>query len=184
MIEHAPFLSPIDFAGFGLTDGAIRRLPISDDYPDAFSIVRHLQTLSVEFGRNPDVRMYAALILPLGIGDNDARAHIRVMTEFVKQSVKYVADPEGTEFVISPLVMLKDIWSNGSTIGDCDDHVLLFNSLLRSLGIETKVIGVKLHGGDRFDHVIAAALCDGEWIDVDLCAKDVPQPFYGERLVP
>ena len=184
MIEHAPFLAPISTAGLFTTDGAIVRLPIVDAYPDAFSIVRHLQTLSEEYGRNPDVRFYAALILPVGIGDNDVRAQIRTMTEFVKNSVTYVADPEGTEYVISPLVMLADIWKNGSTIGDCDDHVLLFNSLLRSLGIVTKVIGVKLHAPDRFDHVIAAVFDGDEWIDVDLCAKDVPQPFYTERLVP
>lgn len=184
MITHAPHLGPLSSFGLDRTDWNIQRMPIDEAFPDAFSIVRHLQSLSVEFGRMPDVRMYASLILPVALGDNNVRGQIDCMTRFVKRHVKYVADPEGTEFVISPLIMLAEIWERGETIGDCDDHVLLLNALLRSLGIQTKVVGVKLHTPDRFDHVISSAFDGDRWQDIDLCAKVVPQPFYGERLEP
>lgn len=158
--------------------------PLSYGEPDAPQILAYLQQLSVHFGRSPFVREASRRILPVLFRQNDQSAIAQALVKFVRNNIVYVHDPEGGEFVVSPIVMLQDIFSGTSPIGDCDDHVLLLNSMARSLGIETHVVGVKLYTKDRWDHVISSLLIGGRWIDVDPCAKGGWQPDYRERLIP
>lgn len=158
--------------------------PLRYGEPDAPQILAYLQQLSVHFGRSPYVREAARRILPVLFRQNDQPAIAQALVNFVRNNIVYVHDPEGGEFVVSPIVMLQDIFSGTSPIGDCDDHVLLLNSMARSLGIETHVVGVKLYAKDRWDHVISSLLIGGRWIDVDPCAKGGWQPDYRERLTP
>jgi transglutaminase-like putative cysteine protease len=164
--------------------GVLIRLPLDPKYPDAYSILAYLNQLGDAFGRDPTVREYTRRVLPAGIANNDVQTQVNSVTRFVKRSLRYVPDPDGTEYVISPIVLLGLITSNQPAIGDCDDHVLLLNSMLGSLGIPARAIGVKLSTQDRFDHVISQAKLNGAWVDIDPCAKGgVVPPLYAERLV-
>jgi len=58
---------------------------------------------------------------------------------FVKDNMKYVSDPYAKEYVASPVETLK---VGG---GDCDDGALLLASLIKSIGIETKIIIIPGH---------------------------------------
>lgn len=157
-------------------------IPLDPTRPDAPQILAHLQALSLYFGRSPYVREFTRSILPM-LGDNAQDEIVQVVTAFVRQRLKYLADPEGTEFVISPIVLLAQIQAGQTPLGDCDDHVLLLNSMLRSMGFDTRVVGVKLNMRDRWDHVISAVNVFGTWRDIDPCAKGGWTPFYSERLV-
>lgn len=163
---------------------AMIALPLKSIESDAPQILAYLQTLSVDFGRSPFVREASRRVLPNLIGQNDEPRIAQALVDFVRRNVVYVHDPEGGEFVVSPVVMLQDIFSGTAPVGDCDDHVLLLNSMARSLGIETHVVGVKLYTRDRWDHVISSLLIRGQWIDIDPCAKEGWQPNYRERLIP
>lgn len=165
------------------TDGGIILFPISDAAPDAYSILVWLNTLAVTFGRDPDVRAFTESILP-PLFDNDIEGQLRAVTNYVKTNVKYLSDPEGTEYVISPLVLMQRIEKQGYAYGDCDDHCLLHAAMVRSLGIDERIIGVKQGPTSTyFDHVIVQAPLDGQLIDIDLCSKMAPQPNYQEKLV-
>lgn len=166
------------------TDGTILRMPLDPSAPDTVSIVGYLNQLAVEFGRNPQVRIYTEFVLPASLANNDIPGQIRASLDFVKERVLYVADPEGTEYVKSPLVMFGDIVDRGRAIGDCDDHCLLLASMLRSLGMDARIIGVKQSSASTyFDHVIVQVQQNGQWIDLDPCAKQVGTPHYPERLI-
>jgi transglutaminase-like putative cysteine protease len=102
--------------------------------------------------------------------------------DFVRSKVVYVRDPNGTEYVISPVRMLSQINTDGRTMGDCDDHTLLFNSMLNSIGFRARAVGVRLFE-DRYDHVISSVLVGNQWVDIDTCIKSGQQPRYDMRLV-
>lgn len=171
-------------SGAGTRPREMIAYPIRGGEPDAPQILAYLQQLSVFFGRSPFVREASRRVLPALYRQNDQGAIAQALVDFVRHQVVYVHDPEGAEFVVSPIVMLQDVFNGVAPIGDCDDHVLLLNSMARSLGIETQVVGVKLYTRDRWDHVISSLLVRGRWIDIDPCAKEGFQPVYGERLIP
>lgn len=166
----------------GQTDQVINIALGSASVPDSYQIIRILQALGEQFGRVPATREAAVTIL--GSMANDAAGYqVQKLTEWVKQVVTYVKDPDGSEYVISPLRMLEQVASTGRTAGDCDDHVLLLNSLLKSVGLDARPVGVKLYSKTRFDHVISTVFYESQWHDIDPCAKFSPQPNYMERLV-
>ncbi|MEI7479786.1 MAG: transglutaminase domain-containing protein [Actinomycetes bacterium] len=164
------------------TDGTVVGYPIAGDRPDAESIVQHLQSLVEIFGRHPDVRA-AALRIITSTKDNDQPHHAAMLLGWVRSRMVYLADPDGAEWFISPLVTLATLAAGRPAYGDCDDHVLMLGSLLQSIGIPVVVQGVKLNG-PNYDHVMLAALINGRWTDMDPCAKGgMATPFYGDRLV-
>lgn len=170
-------------AGFNGESG-VELLPLNPNFPDALSIVANLQALSEAYGRDPVVRAYTERILPGAIGNNALAAQIDAVANFVRNRLRFVQDPAGTEYVIRPTTLLGKIEQQGYAFGDCDDHVLLLNSMLRSLGFDTKVVGVKLYARDRYDHVISMIWDGRQWVDVDTTVKIGPAPTYRERLIP
>lgn len=115
--------------------------------------------------------------------NNDVVGQVNAVLAFVKDRVRYVRDPINHEYIQSPLGMVRDIQKNGYCYGDCEDHVMLFNCMLGSIGIDTKPVGVKLNKSITYNHVISTVLTNRGWIDLDPCAKNTSQPFYDERLV-
>lgn len=173
-------LPTVGFPSYGLP--GLQFFRIDARRPDAPQILANLQALSVQYGREPFIREFTRSILPQAIGDNALGSIVRTVLDFVQRRMRYVPDPEGTELVISPDRLIHQIEAGQVATGDCDDHVLLLNAMLRSAGFQTKVVGVKLYRRDIFDHVISSVFLHGRWIDLDPCAKDAPAPVYLERL--
>lgn len=162
------------------------RLPLGvRNMPDAHQIIAYLSELSFQYAQNPAVRTATIQILHhFGTGNNATDSNVRILTDWVKDHVVYVPDPEDAEYIIAPPVMIRNIEEAGRTYGDCDDHVLLLASMLKAVGIPTKVVGVSLNSPNRYDHVIVSARVHGQWRDIDACAKDWTQPVYLKRLEP
>lgn len=179
---------PVPVGGFPtpnqLTDTSGRpvKVPIGDGKSDVHQILMVLQKLIFTFGQDPRIRQTALSITKPRVND-DAAGHIKNLTQWVKDRVKFVYDPTMTELVVSPLRLIAAINSGGIAYGDCDDHVLLLGSLLTSLGLRVRPVGVKLRDSHRYDHVILSVFYRSQWVDLDPCAKGVMQPRYTERLV-
>jgi transglutaminase-like putative cysteine protease len=168
--------------------GARIRIALDESQPDAYSIVSILQGLSEQFAADPSVREFTVNEVLCSSRNNDISFHVQKITDFVMEQLIYTRDPVGAEYVISPVNLIKQIVAaaNGQgsqPTGDCDDHVLLLNAMLGSVGVPCKVVAVKLNGSALFNHVISSALVDGKWMDIDPCAKEVQQPNYSEKLV-
>lgn len=163
-------------------DGTIIRVPIQPNRPDAYTIISTLQFVIEQFGRDPRVRASALGIIN-GQVNNDVARHARTLTTWVKSRMTYLADPDGAEFVQTPLVLLKQIQTKGNAYGDCDDHVVLLGALMNSIGIQAQATGVKLYGANYYNHVVIQYPLNGQMVLVDPCAKVAAAPFYGERLV-
>lgn len=175
------------FPGPGLptaTDGRVLGFAILDGSPDADSIVNHLQGFVDIFGRDMEVRAVAESLLR-STRDNDLDDHAGVLLAWVRDHVRYLPDPDGAEMVVSPLLLLRRIRTEGHAYGDCDDHVVLLGSLLQSVGIVSRVHAVKIRPGDPwYNHVILSVGLPGGWTDMDPCAKNGNRVArYMDRLV-
>jgi transglutaminase-like putative cysteine protease len=161
----------------------VTRVALNTRYADAVSILSILNGLAIQFARTPEV--YQAAIAILGdAGNNNQAMQSAKLFQFVRTRMRYVADPLGGEMFTSPIILLKRINAQGFASGDCDDMVLLIVSLFRSVGIESMPVAVKINGADHFNHVVAAALIDGNERLFDATIKTGPTPPFGERLFP
>jgi len=162
--------------------------PIDESRPHAFSILERLWELVQQWGQDPAMRSAALTIIhAAGYRDGQSVLAADALRRWVMDSMRWIADPFGTEFVVAPQQLLAEILENGRAYGDCDDFVGLFCSLARSVGLDARPVGVRL-GTDpsdptRFDHVIASIRFADAVRDYDLCAKFYANPEYLERLV-
>ena len=158
----------------------VQRIPLSGR-PDNIAILEVLENLTTEFARNPTV--YRAALDIIGrTKNNDQHAQIDRLTRFVREKMIYVQDPIGSEFVTQPDTLLQQIARRGYGQGDCDDHVLLLNSLLGAVGLETRFAGVKLPKSPIFNHVVSNVKWNGKWFEIDPCSKRGTLLVFDERL--
>jgi len=166
-------------------------LPVNDvsaQYPlnslssDASQILAFLEEAKQQYLRVPFIREFTVNLLS-GLDNNDQVGQVNRVIDFVRQNVTYVQDPTDSEYVISPVQMLDRWQRTHSMYGDCDDHVLLLNTMLGTIGIPTKFIGVKFGNSDVYNHVISGVELEGQLFQVDPCAKGVRQPQYADTLI-
>ncbi len=160
------------------------RLPLGDG-EDAPQILAYLHALSVQFAQAPFMREFTVNTVLRGTGvlDNEQDKQILAVLDFVRRNVTYVRDPVDSEYVISPINLIEQIQNGQKPYGDCEDHVLLLNSMLGSIGFPTRFVSVKINGGQWFNHVVSAVYAHGEWRDLDPCAKGMEQPEFYEKLI-
>ena len=163
-------------------DGTVHRIPLDPKAPDAWTIISAIQFVIEQFGRDPRIRAATLPLLTSRI-NNDIKSHANTVAQFVMSKMVYLADPDGGEFIQTPLVLLNAIGKNGVAYGDCDDHVVLLGAMLTSIGIPARAVAVKLHGAEHYNHVVIEYLHNGEPVLIDPCAKKVATPFYRDRLI-
>lgn len=130
----------------------------------------------------PYIREYA-IQLVRGLRNNDQIGQANRIIDFVRKNLTYVRDPIGGEYIVSPVRLLEQFQATGYMAGDCDDHVVLLNSLLGAVGIPTKAVGVKFRTTERYNHVVSGVQVLGQLYLVDPCSKMLPQPVYKETLM-
>lgn len=169
--------------GFSLTPGTARWDKIALDYgTDADQILNAMTSLQAQMVHSPYVRSETVKLFGDATQNFNTFYQVTTIANFVRDHVKFVADPVNGELFISPVVMLQDIENKGFTVGDCDDHVLLLNSMLGSIGIDAKPVAVKLFNPNYFDHVISSVFVGGQWTDIDPCANAGQVAAYLDRL--
>jgi|GEM_PF-1952337 len=75
--------------------------------------------------------------LAVSIVSPDAESPLISLHRYVHWGVKYVDDPRGEEYIATPC---ETILTGG---GDCEDHAILFASMLESVGIDAKMVWLK-----------------------------------------
>ena len=163
-------------------DGTVHRIPLNPKAPDAWTIISAIQFVIEQFGRDPRIRAATLPLLTSRI-NNDIKSHANTIAQWVMQKMVYLADPDGGEFIQTPLVLLNTIGQKGFAYGDCDDHVVLLGAMLTAAGIPARAVAVKLHGADYYNHVVVEYPLNGSIVLIDPCAKTVPTPHYRDRLV-
>lgn len=165
-------------------NGVIYTFALNNETPDAYQIVTAIANFAEQYAANVYVRGFVEKLFPDGMTPNNQPAQYNAVASFVLTKLVYVADPVGIEYLISPLKHLDNICQNGVSYGDCDDHVLLLNSMLGSIGFETHVVGVKANPTDTlFNHVISLVNLGGKQYYFDACNKTNPYAIPPGQLL-
>lgn len=110
--------------------------------------LRHMRALALASIRAPDQRVrLTALSLTQNLPPRKWLLEIRALHKFMRDSIRYVKDPEGVELVQTPEKTLE------LRAGDCDDKSTLLAALLKSIGHPARFVAVGLNGRP-FSHVL------------------------------
>ncbi len=117
-------------------------------------VVEYLRQLIEDGIRDRFVRQKALQIIHrAGIKQHDELGEIRAITKWVQNNVHYVKDPFSVEYFMTARRILKDV-DAGNSGADCDDFVIVWASLLGSLGYQTGAIIVDSNKDGVFNHVM------------------------------
>lgn len=100
---------------------------------------------SLNIGKQVFLELKAIVSLDI----NDPVYKTMAIAHWVGSNVKYVSDPNGFEYVASPIETLK------VRAGDCDDFAVLLASLYESIGLDAVVGLVDTNGDGVVDHAAA-----------------------------
>ncbi len=134
---------------------------------------RKMRERILESAANPFVRKWAEKIIQ-DVTPRDQRGEVDAIFRFVQSHVRFVRDPRGTEFVQSPVLLLRQISAGDTPGGDCDDKTTLTLSLLRAIGYPTviRITGYPHNPPGHFSHVYGMVNVKGDWIAVDAVRTD------------
>jgi hypothetical protein len=102
----------------------------------------------------------AAIRICMGIRGHDSQGELGALFEFVRDQVRYRADPWDTERVQDPCQTLL------LESGDCDDKCVLLAALVASLGYLPRFV-VQSQDRQFFDHVYLEVERSGQWVALD-----------------
>lgn len=139
-----------------------RLTPLSGAFNGLAQKIRFARTKAEEALSRPAVRSFAEAAAGRGTRYEQAQR----MFYTLRSVVNYVADPVGAEFIKAPWVMVEEIRERGFAAGDCDDQATLAYTLLRSIGIPSK-LRVGWYGSSMPGHIYAVAQLNGQWVAFD-----------------
>lgn len=111
-------------------------------------------------GYRSEVVRRAAIRICMGIQGHDSQGELGALFDFVRDQIRYRADPWDTERVQDPCQTLL------LASGDCDDKCVLLSALVASLGYLPRFV-VQSQDGQFFDHVYLEVERSGQWIALD-----------------
>lgn len=94
---------------------------------------------------NPLIRQFTQTLVQ-SLSQKDRIGEIRSIGEFVRDSIRYVRDPVGTELVQTPDATMR------LKSGDCDDKATLTAAMLLSIGHPARFVAIGFAPGS-FSHV-------------------------------
>lgn len=163
--------------------GGVYRKTLSDGSSDAQQILESIEELSQKYSIMPSVRAFALSLMPRTMVNDDQLAQLNAISQFVVNDMMYVRDPVGVEYFIAVPKMLQEYAQTGKIFADCDDHVLMFNSLMKSVGFNVRAVAINIGTTGYHDHVFSEFMIDGKTHDFDGCKKTNPfERKTGDRL--
>lgn len=134
-------------------------------------VVEYLRRLIEDGLRDRYVRQKALQIIhAAGVKQHDELGEITAITKWVQNNVHYVKDPWAVEYFMTARRILKDVEA-GNSGADCDDFVIVWASLLGSLGYQTGAVIVDSNKDGVYNHVMG-------------CVKTMaPTKKYGNKWI-
>ena len=157
----------------------VQRFSIGNGREAIDNTIAIMKNIIIESSINYYVRRWAEYIIETTMKDDYAR--VDEIFSFLRDKTKYAKDPDGFEFIKTPIVSLQLIESGGVPIMDCDDYTVLSLSLIKSLGIPVAIRAAAYDDSDKFEHVYGLVQINNYWY-----ALDVTEPhgigFEHDRL--
>lgn len=142
------------------------RVVIVNYSPDQY--VKAANLMAARFAQDSPLRALAAHIVGQGNGITSARYPL-VLAQWIRANVRYVQEQgeviNGAYHTL-PHMQVGPWTIGGAGVGDCDDLVTTWATLVRSLGLRAWLVGVGPKVG-RYHH--AVGYCDGEFYELTNC---------------
>ena len=121
-----------------------------------------------------------------GEAAEDPEMFAALLKRFIRMHVTIVDEFE--ELLISPVILLNEIWRKGRSAGDCDDIAMLAASVLASVGAQVNFKAVFPQPDGSYAHVIIEYCFprQGVWKDFDATIPGdpvYPPDFLIEEIV-
>ena len=162
------------------------RETIPDGDPGTFAVLERMRELATVRAVSPLVRTTAIDAID-GERPRDTVGQIRALRDWLERRVRYLDDPDTSELLHDPEIVLETIARDGVARIDCDDAAMLGAALGKSIGRPARFVVIAFSGPDApFEHVWAElADDDGEWHELDITRPaDVARlPRATRRLV-
>jgi Transglutaminase-like superfamily len=142
--------------------------------------LEQMARLIIEGSRSPTIRSMAEGIIrnwsriPPNVQITNAQA-AQTFLDYVRATVRYRADPPGSEYMQSAAVSLCAPGTSMCVqVGDCDDLSIALASLCSAYGIPVRILK-QMFGADAQEHVLVAIQDDGgNWLPADPSAPNKP----------
>ena len=137
--------------------------------------VSELVKIIKDYRKSPEIRLLAEDIVQ-SCPSKDFVCEATKIFDYVKKNIRFARDPYRVEMLRSPLITLD------RKNGDCDDHTILVNSLLQSIGHPTRVVLVasRPYAPKNFNHIfteVKLSTREGDkWIPID---TTVSKSYFG-----
>ncbi len=140
----------------------------------------HMQQLAIAGSKDLEVRSAAIQALDrYGAPAHEPFAALGAIYRFVRDSIRFVPDPVGTQAVQSPRATLE------LRAGNCAQRATLLASLARSIGIPAalkfRVIAANSRFPRAFSHVYLIANVRGKQVALDPTYRQIPAGFEYPR---
>ncbi len=106
-----------------------------------------------------------------GVAEKDSFAEVDAIYRWVRDRIRYVADPVDVESIATPTVTMT------TRAGDCDDKATLFAALVESIGYPSRFVVAAYQRPGQLEHVYVQVLIDGHWVDADT-TEPIPLGYY------
>ncbi len=121
---------------------------------------------------DPVVRLTAENLVR-NLPERDKDAEIEAVSRFVRNNIRYTN--EGIETLKTPRLLLDEIRERGKAVGDCDDHVILWLALHKTLGNRVRIRVVSQRQDRNASHIHGEVWSKSRgWISDDTIKKDQP----------
>lgn len=140
--------------------------------------LQRMRQLTHRAAVQPAVVLLARRII-LPAGRRDRAGQIRLVREWLSDHTKWMPDPERTEYLVPPAVLLGELQRGAPRAGgDCDDVAMLGAALGKAVGIPARFTAVAFEPMGAYRHVFAE-LWDGQtWRELD-----TTRPSYSTRVI-
>lgn len=114
--------------------------------------VSHIISIIQQYRKNTDIRTFALRLIH-ECPPKDYLCEARTIFGWMQQNIRFTRDVHHVETLMTPDITLYE------RAGDCDDQVILLNSLLQSIGIPTRLVLVasRRDAPKEFNHILTEA---------------------------
>lgn len=158
----------------GSSDGiALTYKEIPEGDAGAVATVNEMARLILDGSTSPIVRR-AAVAIASTVAPRDYAGQLAAIRRWVAQHVSFLRDPEGTELLHTPDLLVRSILANGMIHVDCDDVAILASAIGKSIGLLARIVTVAFQDPQRtpapYAHTwaeLSSPIDSPRWVEMD-----------------
>lgn len=154
-----------------LKDVPFQRMNIGTGNSAIYNTVAKMSQIVSESSKNPYIRKWAEHIVRSVIPGNKLH-EANAIYLFVRDKTRYLNDPDGMEYLQTPLYVLQQLEKSIMPSLDCDDSTMLSLSLLKSIGFPVAIRIISTNASNAYSHVYGLFSVNNVWYPIDCIKRD------------